>query len=228
MLVARRHDRLAALQKKLREEYGVSVDLAPTDLSVPEEITRLASRIASLPEISMLVNNAGFGTMGDFVDVRLPRHQAMLQVHIMAVVELTYAALPVMLANQCGHIVNVSSMSAFLIGPGQVTYAASKSFIKPFSESLQMELKGTGVHVQALCPGLTHTGFHDTRDFIDFDRTRMPKGLWMESDRVVSASLRCLGDRRAACVPGIRNKILASLFGFGPIRALAGRVVHKK
>ena len=118
----------------------------------------------------MLVNNAGFGTMGDFVDVRLQRHQAMLQVHIMAVVELTYAALPMMLANRCGHIVNVSSMSAYLIGPGQVTYAASKSFIKSFSESLQMELQGTGVDVQSLCPGMTHTGFHDTQDFTGFDR----------------------------------------------------------
>ena len=112
------------------------MEIAPTDLSVPEQITQLASRIANLPELFMLVNNAGFGTMGDFTDVRLQRHQAMLQVHIMAVVELTYAAPPMMLANRCGHIVNVSSMSAYLIGPGQVTYAASKSFIKSFSESL--------------------------------------------------------------------------------------------
>lgn len=228
LLVARRNDRLAALQKKLSDQHHVSVEIAPTDLSVPEQITQLASRITSLSTLSMLVNNAGFGTMGNFIDVRLPRHQAMLQVHIMTVVELTYAALPVMLANQRGHIVNVSSMSAYLIGPGQVTYAASKSFIKSFSESLQMELQGTGVDVQSLCPGMTHTGFHDTQDFAGFDRAQMPKGLWMDCDRVVSASLRQLGGRPAVCVPGIRNKILAVLFGFGPIRALAGNVVRKK
>ena len=100
--------------------------------------------------------------------------------------------MPMMLANRCGHMVDVSSMSAYLIGPGQVTYAASKSFIKSFSESLQMELHGTGVDVQSLCPGMTHTGFHDTQDFTGFDRAQMPKGLWMDSDRVVSVSLQPL------------------------------------
>ncbi|MFV2067223.1 MAG: SDR family NAD(P)-dependent oxidoreductase [Pirellulales bacterium] len=228
LLVARRHDRLAALQKQLSDQHGTRVEIVRTDLSLSEQITQLAGRIAKLPTLSMLVNNAGFGTLGNFVDVRLERHRAMLQVHVMAIAELTYAALPVMLANRRGHIINVSSMSAYLVGPGQVTYAASKSFVKSFSESLQAELRGTGVDVQALCPGMTRTGFHDTSDFVGFDRSQMPRGLWMDSEGVVAASLRRLGGRRAVCVPGIRNKILAGLFGFGPIRALTGSVVRKK
>jgi len=198
------------------------------DLANPQDVKRLAMHLREVPCVMYLVNNAGFGTMGTFANVGLERHLDMVRVHVLAPIELTHAVLPQMVARGNGYIINVSSMSAFLVGPGQVTYAATKSLLKSFSESLQAELRGTGVRVQAVCPGMTYTGFHDTAEFKDFDRSQLPKGLWMSAEAVVEASLRDLKRGRVVCVPGLKNKLLARLFSVGAIRAIAGKVVQKK
>ena len=228
LLTARREDRLRQLRDELENQHGVHVEVRQADLSRSEDLFSLAQRITDLPNLELLVNNAGFGTMGDFKDVPLARHLEMVRVHVSATIELSYAALPAMLERDRGSIINVSSMSAFMICPGSVVYGATKAFVKSFSDSLSAELVGSNVTVQALCPGMTRTGFHDTQEFQHFDKAQISSGLWMSAEDVVEQSIRALNRKQVICIPGIKNRMLAFLFHLRPIRALAGRTVRKK
>lgn len=228
LLIARREDRLLELKQELERQHGTGVEVFSADLSREADVGRVAERIRGLAELEVLINNAGFGTMGDFRDVPVERHLEMVRVHIDATIALTHAALPKMSERKRGSIVNVSSMSAFMICPGSVVYGATKAFVKSFSDSLNAELAGTGVSVQALCPGMTHTGFHDTEEFKRFDKSQVSAGLWMSAGDVVDQSLRSLRRKRVICIPGFKNRLLAVLFHLRPIRALAGRAVRKK
>ena len=228
VLVARRRNRLEQLSRELQEDFRIKADVCVVDLAKPQDVRWLATRIAELPSVEMLINNAGFGTMGDFSEVTLERHLQMVHVHCGSTVELTYAVLPKMLESGEGTIINVSSLAAFTLGPGQAMYNSTKAFVKSFSESLHIEVRNAGVHVQALCPGMTRTEFHDTEDFAKFDRSHVSKVLWMSAEDVVDESLRALKRKRAICVPGIKNSILASLFSFHAIRALAGHLMRKR
>jgi hypothetical protein len=229
ILIARRSERLERLRDELVRNFGVDVEVHRTDLSQPEEVRALAAELAEHPDLDLLVNDAGFGTMGDFVDVQPAKHSDMIQVHVSATVMLSHAVLPAMLQRRRGAIINVASMSAFLIGPGQTTYAASKTFLKSFSESLFEEVRGRGVYVQALCPGFTRTGFHDTAEFAKFDRNQVPAGLWMTPQAVVAESLQALDRRRTAvCIPSSKNRWLVRAMRLEFIRRLAGKNVRKK
>ncbi|MEM9660061.1 MAG: SDR family NAD(P)-dependent oxidoreductase, partial [Planctomycetota bacterium] len=165
---------------------------------------------------------------GDYVALDVGAHLDMAKVHVLATMRLTHAALPAMLKRRHGDIVNVASMSAFLIGPGQVTYAATKAMLTSFSESLQAELEDAGVRVQALCPGFTRTGFHDRPAFEAFDRAQIPKRRWMTAEKVVDASLAALDKKKVICVPGWKNRLLVRAMGFRPVRRIIGDIVRKK
>ena len=158
------------------------------------------------------MNNAGFGTLGRFAELPIRLQLDMLAVHVLATVRLTRAALPGMLARRSGAIVNVSSIAPFLPGQGNVIYNAAKAGVTSFSESLHMELEGTGVVAQALCPGMTSTEFHATPLFRQsgFRRSTIPAPLWMPAEAVVEYSLRELG-RAPVCIPGAHNRLLAFL-----------------
>ena len=229
ILIARRGNRLEQMRDELVRDFGISVEVRRTDLSQAEEVRGLAATLAEHSDLDLLVNAAGFGTMGDFVDVQSVKHIDMIQVHVSATVMLTHAVLPAMLQRAKGAIINVASMSAFLIGPGQTTYAASKVFLKSFSESLFEEVRENGVDVQALCPGFTRTGFHDTAEFEKFDRRRISAGLWMTPEAVVEESLQALDRRRSAvCVPSLKNRWLVRAMRLEFVRRLAGKSVRKK
>lgn len=229
ILIARRSERMERLREELVDEFGIDVDVRQTDLSHPDEVRALSVALAEHPNLGLLVNDAGFGTMGDFVNVQSTTHCDMIQVHVSATVMLTHAVLPSMLERRRGAIINVASMSAFLIGPGQTTYAASKTFLKSFSESLFEEVRDGGVYVQALCPGFTKTGFHDTAEFAKFDRDQVPAGLWMTPEAVVAESLQALDRRRTAvCIPSSKNRWLARAMRLEFVRRLAGKNVRKK
>lgn len=229
ILVARRTDRLEQLREELVGEFGIDAEVRPTDLSHPDDVRGLAGELSELTDVDLLVNNAGFGTMGDFVDVQSVKHSDMIQVHVSATVMLSHAVLPAMLQRGRGAIINVASMSAFLIGPGQTTYAASKTFLKSFSESLFEEVRDRGVYVQALCPGFTKTGFHNTDEFSRFDRSQVSAGLWMTPEAVVTESLQALDHRRkAVCVPSSKNRWLVRAMRLEFVRRLAGKNVRKK
>ena len=192
ILVARPSDRLEKVRGALASQCGVDVTTRPTDLSQPTEIHGLAEELSAHRDLGVLVNNAGFGTMGDYADVAATTHEEMIQVHVSATALLSHAVLPAMIQQRSGAIINVASMSAFLIGPGQVIYASTKTFVKVFSESLFEEVRDQGVYVQALCPGFTKTGFHSTDHFASFDRSQISSQLFMTAEQVVDASLKAL------------------------------------
>jgi short-subunit dehydrogenase len=211
VLVARRKERLAELAAELEDQHTVSAQILVADLSTADGIEQVANRIAELDSLDILVNNAGFGIVGKFAESDLTRHLDMIHVHVVASVCLCRAALPGMIACRRGNIINVSSISAF-IPAGNVTYTSTKAYLVAFSETLQVELAGTGVWVQALCPGFTYTGFHDTPELVEkFDRSQFPKWMWMPADEVVVGSLNALGRGSVVYIPGIRNRLLAAV-----------------
>lgn len=211
VLVARREERLQALADEVREQHSVTAEALAADLSKPADVDRVEERIRTLPSLGMLINNAGFGTTGYFADVDLDKHLDMIHVHVTASVRLTRAALAGMLSRRKGCIINVSSLAARLAMQNAVTYCATKAFLITFSEALAKELIDTGVLVQVLCPGFTYTGFHDTPEFKDFERSQVSKGLWMSAEAVVAESMEALDKNRVICVPGRKNRMLMAL-----------------
>jgi short-subunit dehydrogenase len=211
ILVARRLNRLQSLADELKQRFPVCIDALPADLADPADLERVEKRIAQQGNLTMLVNNAGFGTVGAFVQVPLERHLEMIRVHVIATTRLCYAALPGMIQRKQGAIINVSSTAALL--PTHATYSSTKAYLNFFSEALQKELKGTGICVQALCPGLTHTEFHDRPEFQSPQSMiqKAPKSAWMSADDVVVTSLRALGRGSVICIPGWINRFLSVL-----------------
>ena len=207
ILVGRRQERLSALADELRQRYPVTAEVLPADLADPAGIGRVEVRIRETGCLTMLVNNAGFGSGGYFAGIDLAGQLDMIQVHIVASIRLCRAALPGMLALNRGGIINVSSVSAFVPMPGSATYSATKVYLINFSQALQAELSGTGVRVQALCPGFTRTGFHDTPEFENFDRGRIPGFMWLSAEEVAADSLRALDRGQVVRVPGLRYRL---------------------
>lgn len=223
VLVARREDRLNSLRDELESQYGVSVTPCRTDLADQEDLKQLAAALEDREDIEILVNNAGFGLQGPFHEAGIEKHLAMIQVHIVATVRLTRAVLPQMLARDSGCVINVSSLAAFLTSPGASSYCATKTYLNSFSKSVQAELSGTAVQIQALCPGFTYTEFHDVPD-AKMDRSILPKFMWMPAEDVVRISLAAMKRRRVICVPGLVNRGLAWIARSG----IFERLIHGK
>jgi short-subunit dehydrogenase len=222
LVVARDAARLERLKQELESRHGISVDVFPADLTLDDDVSRLAGVIASSPRVTLLVNNAGFGTRGTLADASPARQEAMLRLHTLTPMRLTQAVLPVLLKNNRGAIVNVSSVASFLFSAGNVNYCATKAFLTTFTEGLAAELRGTNVRAQALCPGFTRSEFHERME-ISVDH--LPKWMWMSAEQVVEASLRALErGRPVVCVPGLRYKLIVFLLRLAPrglIRRLA-------
>ena len=224
VVVARDGNRLEALRRELEARYGIAVEVFPANLSIDTDVSLLAARVNQSPRLALLVNNAGFGTRGSLVDASPARQEAMLQLHTMAPMRLTQAALPVLLSNRRGGIVNVSSVASFLFSAFNVNYCATKAFLTTFSEGLAAELAGTGVRVQALCPGFTRSEFHQR---MQADTGNIPSWMWMSADKVVDASLNAL-ERGwpVVCVPGLRYKLLVMALRVTP-RWMISRVTRR-
>jgi len=173
-----------------------------------------------MTDLDLLVNNAGFGAVSRFYVGDPQRHFKMLQVHITASVRLARSALPGMVARKRGWIINVASVAAFFPF-GSVLYPSTKAFLVSFSQALQTEIQGTGVRVQALCPGFTYTEFHDV---IDMDRKIVPRFAWMSAERVVSTSLKALPRGPVIVVPGWHYRLIVALARFPLFSSLIQRV----
>jgi len=216
ILVARRRERLAALAAELVRSHGVTVEVVPADLTRDEDLKRVERHIAAAETLDLLVNNAGFGGRDTFSKGAAEESLAMVDIHVTAPVRLTRAAVDGMIARRRGRIINVASVAAFSPLSGTI-YSAVKAFLVGFSRNLRFELEGTGVRVQALCPGMTHTEFHEV---IGMDKSIVPAFMWMTAPEVVRISLRALGRRRVVCVPGWKNRLLCALLRFAPTAAL--------
>ena len=211
ILVARRKDRLEELAAELSAKHPAAIEIFVADLSDPLQAESLAGKIASEPRLALLVNNAGFGTLGRFWEASLQSQQQMHQLHVMATVRLTHAALTNMVPRDSGAIINVASVAGFARSQGSVSYCATKSWMNIFSEGLYLELRGLGSHVtvQTLCPGFTYSEFHDT---MAIRRDKLAsKALWLTADQVVEASLAGLKQGRLYVIPGWRYRLLTAI-----------------
>lgn len=149
----------------------------------------------------------------------------MLRVHVMAPMRLCHAALPRMIEHGAGGIINVSSISAFLFGPGNVNYSATKAYLTSFSLGLDTEVRSAGVRVQSLCPGFTHTEIHTDMPHV---KRQYPAWMWGKAEDVVEASLRQLERNGAViCVPGLLNKVMWRALTMIP-RGLRGKLGVKR
>ncbi|MBA3338334.1 MAG: SDR family oxidoreductase [Geodermatophilaceae bacterium] len=205
ILVARTEDLLAAAATDLTQRYGITVETIAADLSTEDGIGRVADRLTDpTAPIDLLINNAGFGLEADFLDTAIAEEERMLAVNVRAVLRLTHAALPVMVARGSGGIINVSSVAGSVPTATGATYGASKAWVTAFTESLSMLEAGKGVQLTALCPGFTRTKF-DGR--VGVSRGGIPERMWLDAGDVVETALR--DHRRGAVisVPGVQYKI---------------------
>jgi uncharacterized protein len=199
VLAARDADRLGCLAAELHDEAGAQVEVLVADLAVEADRAEVADRLAA--GVRVLVNNAGFGTSGEFWTADLALLQSQLDVNVTSVMHLTHAALPPMLAAHEGTVINVASVAGLLPGRGS-TYSASKAWVIAFSEGLANGLTDTGVGVHALCPGFVHTEFHEM--------SGMPSFLWLEVDDVVRDCMADVARGRVVIVPGLQYKALTT------------------
>ena len=229
VITARRQDRLIGLQSELIEQYGVEVEVLPTDLSEAGAGRALfdATEGAGKP-IDVLLNNAGFGSQGAFVEIPWETMAQQIQLNILGLTELSWLFGRAMKERGSGWILNVASIGAYLPAPGYATYAAGKSYVRNFSEALAYELASTGVRVCCLCPGVTATEFMQVAGH---ELVSWQKGFVMPSARCARIGLRALFGGRRLVVAGVLNTIGMFMLRFLPRRAIvwiASRMLASK
>lgn len=211
-LVARDEGRLKELAGELTAKHGIETRVLPKDLARPNAAAEIFEATRGL-EITILVNNAGFGWFGDFAATELVRHTEMMQVNMVALAQLTHVFLQPMLKRGAGRILNVASTAAFQPGPMVNVYYASKAFVYSFSYALGEELRGTGVTVTVLCPGMTGTEFFERAGM------RMKRGWPMMEARVVAEiGYRGLMKGKRVVIPGAANRAASFLAKRAPVR----------
>ena len=228
LLVARREARLLSMAREIGEKYHVRTEILVADLTDDAALALVAARIREAPDLGLLVNNAGFGTLGYFFDADPDGQTKMHRLHVLATLRLSHAALANLVPRAVPGtgIINVSSVAGFVPSLQNVSYGATKTWMNRFTEGLAIELavKSSPVTVQALCPGFIITEFQDTAGV---DRSVIPAWLWMTADFVVEESLGGFKRRQLFVVPGWRYKLLVwmlrllpgGLIRWGSIRA---------
>jgi len=209
-LSARRVGRLGALAAELGERHGVEALIAPADLADPAGPSRILQAIAARGrDVDVLVNNAGYGLPGGFVQTAWAEQQAFLQVMVAAPCELAHGVVAGMVERRFGRIVNVASVAGLLPGAaGHTLYAGAKSLLIKASQSLHLEVAPHGVHVSALCPGFTYSEFHDVNGTRARVSAATPKWAWLQAEAVVAAGWGAVEANRAVCVPGLAYKLI--------------------
>ncbi|MGI9615212.1 MAG: SDR family NAD(P)-dependent oxidoreductase [Acidimicrobiales bacterium] len=217
VVVARNEARLEELAARIRAENDVDVEVLVADLADREQLQVVEQRLlAGASPIDLLVNNAGFGNTGDFLDLDIDDETAAVNVNIVALQRLAHAAGTSMTSRGSGGIINVSSIAGYLPTPGSATYAATKAFVTSLSEALHDEVGPRGVVVTCVCPGLTRTEFQDRAGY---DASHFPAMVWQSPEQVVDATLAALGAGKPVVVPGLHNRVLK-----GALRATPDRL----
>jgi short-subunit dehydrogenase len=207
VLVARRQEPMEALAEQLRFKHGVDIAVEPADLAVPGAAAALKERLdARLFQIDVLVNNAGYGLHGDFLDTPIARTVDMIQLNVSALTELSYVFGQDMAVRGHGHILLVASLLAFQPVPTYAAYAATKAYVLSLGEALHDELRSCGITVTTLCPGHTETGFDAAAGATASAALRM---LTMQPRPVVQSGLHALWKGKASVTAGVMNKVVA-------------------
>lgn len=211
-LTARRTDRLEALAQELRETRRITAYVIPADLADPQAPDAILAAIAAQGRrVDGLVNNAGYGLPGTFLNTSWADQAAFLQVLLTAPLALTHKVLPSMAERRFGRIINVASLAGYAPGSkGHTLYGAVKAALIKASESLNAECEGLNVHVCALCPGFTWSEFHDVNGTREATKA-MPEWMWMQAAPVVAAGIAAVEKGQPVVVPGGVNKGLATL-----------------
>lgn len=216
-LVARREEPMVELAKELKSEFGVKSHIFPADLFAPDAVTDLLVRLKKKRvQIDGLVNNAGYGHPGSYLDSPWEDHANFIHLMLTVPCELSYKIAEGMKDRGFGRIINVASLAGHIPGSkGHTLYAGVKSFLIKFSQSLNLELEPYGVHVSALCPGFTYSEFHDvngTRDGV----SKLPDFMWMDAEECAVQGVEACERNRAVFIPGGVNKTIALMARYLP------------
>ena len=221
-LVARRLDRLETLAAQLEAHHGVRAEVVAADLVEPDQRRAIVDAVAErglTPEV--LVNNAGFGTVGTVADIDPGREIAMVRTNVEAVDHLCALVLPGMLERGRGAILNVASTASYQPLPGQAGYSASKAYVRTFSTALAGEVGPRGITVTALCPGPVHTEFGEVSGTADLDEGNpLPDAMWVDVAEVARIGVDALEDGRLVSIPGPLNRAVAAVAHVTPRQLL--------
>lgn len=217
VLVARDAGRLQATAAELERLYSIRTEVLAADLVDDAGVAAVVARLSdpSRP-VEILVNNAGIGLLRSFAENDIAEEKRHLKLHVETAMELTHAALQGMLTRGSGRIINVASVAAFL---PRETYSAAKAWLVSFSRWANLAYSGRGIKVTAVCPGFTHTEFHDR---MGMDKTVTPRWMWLQADRVVREGLADNEHGKAVSIPSLRYKILTAVTRVLPSRFVAG------
>lgn len=217
VLVARDRSRLEERAANLARQYGISAEVLPADLSTDDGVAAVAKRLSDVRQpVGILINNAGVGLLQDFEHNDVADEVKHLKLHVEASMMLTHAVLQGMLAQGGGRIINVASIAAFL---PKGTYSAAKAWLVSFSRWANLSYARRGIKVTAVCPGLTHTEFHQR---MGMDTSVAPSIAWLTAERVVREGLADNARGRAVSIPSKRYKAVAVLARVLPARLAAG------
>jgi short-subunit dehydrogenase len=217
VLVARDAGRLQATAQELENRYSVRAEVLAADLADDAGVAAVVARLTDPDRpVGILVNNAGMGLLHPFEENDIAEEARHLKLHVETAMKLTHAALPGMLSRRSGRIINVASVAAFL---PRGTYSAAKAWLVSFSRSANLAYSKQGVNVTAVCPGFTHTEFHDR---MGMDKSVTPRWLWLQAERVVREGLADNAKGKAVSIPTKRYKALTAAARVLPDRLVAG------
>lgn len=217
ILVSRDADRLQAAAEALERDYSITAEVLPADLTDDGGVAAVVERLNDPARpVEVLVNNAGIGLLRPFEQNDLDDERKHLRLHVQTPLELCHAALQGMLARGSGRIINVASVAAFA---NRGTYSAAKAWQVAFSRWANLAYKGRGVKVTAVCPGFTHTEFHDR---MGMDKTVAPRWLWLQADRVVREGLADNRKGKGVSIPTKRYKLVVAVSRILPAKLASG------
>lgn len=209
VLVARDQTRLDQVAAELKALHRTQCEVIRADLAERADTLRVEDRLRA-GGVDLLVNNAGFGQRAPFEESDIADEERALDVLVRAVMRLTHAALPAMLGQGRGDIINVSSVAGFL---PRGSYGANKAWVTRLTTWAAVRYRDKGLRVMALCPGFVHTEFHQR---MDANMSGIPSFMWLDADQVVREALRDLRRGRALCIPSLRYKVIVALSGLVP------------
>ncbi|MFJ6751462.1 MULTISPECIES: SDR family NAD(P)-dependent oxidoreductase [unclassified Streptomyces] len=217
VLVARDEKRLREQATELHDRHGIEAEVLSADLSTEEGIAAVEARLTQAKHpVDVLVNNAGFGNKGEYLEVPMADELTMLKVHCEAVLRLTTAAVRGMRDRRRGAVVNVASVAAFV---PRGTYGASKAWVVQFTQGAARDLAGSGVRLMALCPGFVRTEFHERAGM---GTDNIPGWMWLDADKLVAAAMKDLTRGKSLSIPDPRYKALMGAVKLAPRGVLGG------